>query len=246
MIDRLTSILDLLSSRGEPLTLERVTVETGLPRSTASRILRQMMELEWVDHDQRGYRLGRRATSLAAPPSNQNRLRGVASPLLHELHVTTGVVTQLGVLDGSQIRVLDKFGGADATKIPTRVGHLTPATGAAIGIAVLSCMAAEDVDQLLAHRATIVDEERLRQQLLRARQQGLAERRPVQTNGVFELAAPILGPDGPVAAISLAQRCRPLPTNFRPLLSSITRRASLELFPAWAERHFAVRHRRIR
>jgi DNA-binding IclR family transcriptional regulator len=111
MVERLTLILDEFESRATRLTLEDVARRTHLPRSTAHRILDQLVQLCWLEHTAFGYRLGSRALGLGGRDNGHGEIRGAAAPLLHELQIKTGMVVHLAILDGAQVHYLDKVGG---------------------------------------------------------------------------------------------------------------------------------------
>ena len=53
MVERMTLILEAFDSPTRRLTLEQVSQRTTLPRSTAHRILDQLVRLDWLEHDER-------------------------------------------------------------------------------------------------------------------------------------------------------------------------------------------------
>ena len=64
MVERMTLILDAFPGRTSTLSLEDVARRTRLPRSTAHRILDQLVRARWLEHTEFGYRLGPRALGL--------------------------------------------------------------------------------------------------------------------------------------------------------------------------------------
>ncbi|AQA23750.1 bacterial transcriptional regulator family protein [Rhodococcus sp. MTM3W5.2] len=62
----------------------------------------------------------------------------VVAPLLRELHLVTGHVVHLGILDGKDVLYLEKVGGAAAPHLRTRVGTRIPARSSTIGKALLT------------------------------------------------------------------------------------------------------------
>ncbi len=138
MIERMTLVLSAFDSRTSRLTLEEVTYRAQLPRSTVHRILLQLVRLNWVEHASFGYCLGRRALGLAGGDGGHSEIRAAAAPLLHELHMQTGMVVHLAVLDGAESVYLDKIGGRFASTLPSRVGGRGPAYSTAGGKSMLA------------------------------------------------------------------------------------------------------------
>ncbi|MFD1815298.1 IclR family transcriptional regulator [Rhodococcus gannanensis] len=137
VLDRVSLLLDTFDGPGR-LTLSQVVERTGLPRSSAHRMLERFVAMRWLRRDGRAYELGTRLMELGSLALHQNRLHAAAAPILQELHRVTGYVVHLGVLDGSDVLYLDKIGGRLAAELPTRVGSRYPARNSAIGKALLA------------------------------------------------------------------------------------------------------------
>lgn len=111
VLNRISTLLDAFDGRGQ-LTLNEVAEYTGLPRSSAHRMLVSLVKLRWVRRDGHRYELGMRLVELGSLAVHQAGLHRVALPSLHELHRMTGHVVHLAVLDGPDIVCLEKIGGA--------------------------------------------------------------------------------------------------------------------------------------
>ena len=112
MIEQMTLILDAFEDRSTPLTLVEVARSTNLPRCTVHRILEQLVKLSWLEQSPFGYCLGRRSRQLGVGDRAQADLRAAAAPMLHELHLRTGLLAHLAILDGAGVEYLDKVGGS--------------------------------------------------------------------------------------------------------------------------------------
>lgn len=80
MIGRMTLIIDAFENRSSRLTLEEVAYRTRLPRSTAHRILDQLVGCQWLEHTSYGYRLGPRALGLGGQDGSRGEIREAAAP----------------------------------------------------------------------------------------------------------------------------------------------------------------------
>jgi DNA-binding IclR family transcriptional regulator len=241
MVERMTLILDAFDGRSTRLTLEDVARRTHLPRSTAHRILDQLVRLSWLEHNSFGYRLGQRALGLGGQDGGFEEIRVAAAPLLHELQIKTGMVVHLAVLDGSDVYYLDKVGGRFAAAVPSRVGGRAPAHSTALGKAMLAWLEPEQVDVQIGRgigrqtSRTIGDLGTLHQELNRIRQRrGLAFERGECFAEIACVAAAIRGPEGPLASISLVGDARTPLEKVAPLVVDAARHASLVLFPSLA------------
>lgn len=239
MVERMTLIIDAFDGRFAHLTLEDVARCTHLPRSTAHRILDQLVRLHWLEHTPFGYRLGTRALGLGGRDSGHSEIREAAAPLLHDLQMRTGMVVHLAVLDGPEIFYLDKVGGRSALAVPSRVGGRAPAHSTALGKAILAWLEPERVEELVEGKIsrltsrTIGDVTTLHQELNRIRRRhGLAFERGESFPSISCAAAAIRGHEGPVASISLVGDTRTPLENVAPLVVNAARQASLALFPS--------------
>ncbi len=238
MVERMTLILDLFNTRATWLTLEEIAGTTRLPRSTAHRILDQLVRLDWLEHGSSGYGLGRRSLVLGGGAEDHAELRSAASPYLHELLLQTGAVVHLGVLSGSRVRYLDKLGGRFAATVPSRVGGTAPAHCTGLGKALLAWLEPERVDELVGDQlparttATISELDTLHGELRRIRLRGgLALERGECFPDIACVAAAIRGPRGPVGAVSIVAAAGTALERVAPLLVDATRRITADLFP---------------
>lgn len=238
MVERVTLIMDLFERRSTRLTLEDVAGCTRLPRSTAHRILDQLVRLCWLDHTSAGYCLGRRALGLGGRDGSHGEIRAAAAPLLHQLQMRTGMVVHLAVLDGAEVHYLDKVGGRFAASVPSRVGGRAPAHSTALGKAILAWLEPEQVDARVATvisrqtTRTIADMGTLHQELHRIRsRRGLAFERGECFPDLACAAAAVRGPEGPMAAISLVGDSRTVLEKVAPLVVHAARQTSLSLCP---------------
>lgn len=248
VVQRVTQILDAFTDAPGRLLLEDITRITGLPRSTAFRILRQLTDQGWVEHDTRGYQLGPRLEVLAARTLDYGDIRAAASVALNELHLATGTVVHLSVLEAGTAHYLDKVGGAAASTVPSRVGARIVASDTVSGRSMLAFICPEQVDVMIANarggNLEDVDLMALHRELAAIRQrQGLAislgERRH---SGISSVGAPVFGPRGPVASVSVATRGPIAVGTVAPLLLGTARAISRNLNPEW----FEAQHSRMR
>ncbi|QCQ93739.1 IclR family transcriptional regulator [Rhodococcus sp. SGAir0479] len=237
MIERATRVVDAFLSGPARLTLEDVTTVTGLPRSTAFRIVNQLVELQWLAHDAPGYRLGERALWMGTRHGDHTQVRAAAAAHLNHLHLTTGTVVHLAVLEGARVLYLDKVGGSAADSVPSHVGARVAAERTVAGRALLAALPPERVDNLLALEgagpSTAPALSRLHADLGHVRGRGgLAFSAASESAlGIARVAAVVTGPDGPAAAISAAGRGRVSLEAIAPLVALAARRTSRDLLP---------------
>jgi DNA-binding IclR family transcriptional regulator len=235
MLERVTLILDLFDSPGCRLALEEVSRRTGLPRSSAHRILEHMTTLGWVSRSESGYGLGSRARWLGRLAGDASALRASAAPVLHELSVATGLVAHLAVLEGAEIVYLDKIGGPRAVDVPSRVGGRAPAHRTALGKAMLACLTPEQVEAQLAKHlgwefCASEEIQMLHWDLDRARmRKGVAFERGECFPQIGCVAVGVRGSDGPIGAISLVAGADGPLERVAPMVVRAARRATQDL-----------------
>lgn len=187
VLDRVSLVLDTFDGPGR-LTLAQIVRRTGLPRSSAHRLLERLVSMRWLRREGRDYELGMRLVELGSLAVHQDRLHAAALPLLHELYRVTGFVVHLGILDGPDVVYLEKIGGRLAAAVPTRVGERRDAPTTALGQVLL----AFESPQPTTHS-----------QRARIREAGVAFERGIGLPGFSCLAAPIGLPGQAVAAVSI-------------------------------------------
>ena len=208
VIDRISLVLDAFDGPGR-LTLAQIVRRTGLPRSSAHRMLERLVQLRWLRRSGRDYELGMRLVELGSLAVHQDRLVRAAGPLLGELHRATGLVAHLAVLDGPDVVYLEKIGDAVTSAIPTRVGGRQPAHCTAIGKAMLAYgdhLAHVDL-QVRKTKYSIATASHLAIELAKVRAHGVAFEREESALGFGCVAAPIGSPGEAVAAVSV---CGPM------------------------------------
>lgn len=243
MAERMTLILDAFPGPGTRLTLDQISRATHLPRSTAHRILEQLVNLSWLERSSFGYSLGSRALGLGgAGRVASGELRAVAAPYLHELLVRTGMVVHLAVLHEGEVHYLDKMGGRFATTVPSRVGGRAPAHATALGKAMLAMMAPESVDEVIGESPgsitgrTLGDLSALHRELHRIRaRKGLAFERGECFPNISCAAAAVRGADGPVGAVSLVGDANAPLERVAPLVVDAARRITLGMAASTAQ-----------
>ncbi len=231
MVERMTLILAAFESPTTRLTLEQIARLTALPRSTAHRILDQLVNLEWLVRVSPGYALGPRALGMGRLSGGDGHmeLRSVAAPILHHLHVRTGMVVHLAVLEGPEIYYLDKVGGRFAANVPSRIGGRAPAQRTSLGKAILAWLPAEEVEALMLAQPDQLPALHHELSRIRARN-GLSMDRGELFSAISCVGIAIRGPEGPVAAISMVGDDNAPLEAVAPLVVEGAREIARELF----------------
>ncbi|EGD56585.1 IclR family transcriptional regulator [Gordonia neofelifaecis] len=144
-LERTELILEALETIG-PMNLTEVAARTGLPISTAHRLLERLVRMRWLARNDRGYELGVRLFELGSQTVRGHWFHRAALPILRELHRRTGLVVHLGFLDGADTVYWERIAGAVGARVPTTVGGRFPAHRSAVGKAMLSVLPSDVLD----------------------------------------------------------------------------------------------------
>lgn len=239
VITRVAAILDAFRHGPDRLLLSDLTDATGLPRSTVFRLITQLVAVGWVERDEekQGYRIGRRMISVGERYNTHSHLRQAAHHVLTEVHVISGLFVHLGVLESDgQVYYLDKIGVKPGINFPSHVGFRWPVERTAIGKAILAMISPEEAEEIICFRENRDDIslDMLRHELIRARRSAGAAtvHASVGDKTIMSAGAPIMGPDGPLGAISISGynvALQPLV----PLAVAAARKVTANLYPNW-------------
>ncbi|MFF4620920.1 IclR family transcriptional regulator [Nonomuraea jabiensis] len=225
---KVLAILGAFDSAHPQLTLTDVARRSGLPLSTAHRLVAELEEWQALSRAPDGrLRVGLRLWELGqlAP----GRLDDLAHPWLQELFATTRENVHLAVRDGLEVLYVDKVYGRRAVPIVSRTGGRLPMHPTGVGKALLAYEPDWFVKSYLARKLerptphTITEPGRLARELAVVRAQGYALTYEEMTLGTCSAAAPILVDGRPVAAVGIvlsSRRARELPQLIDPLLGT--------------------------
>ncbi|AFV77381.1 IclR family transcriptional regulator [Thermus oshimai] len=233
--------LALLEKVGEGVhTLEGLARALGVPKSTAHRLARALVQAGYLRHQpRRGYALGPKLIRLGFQAHAQQELLLLARPHLEWLRDRTGETVHLGVLEGGEVVYVDKLPGRRELQLASRVGSRFPAQSTALGKALLAHLPEEVwarhfVPGLRRTPRTIGDLEAFREELRCTRARGYALDLEENEVGVRCVAAPIRDGQGQVvAAVSVSTAAVYLDEariqEVAPLVQEAARRISAEL-----------------
>jgi DNA-binding IclR family transcriptional regulator len=215
-------VLDTLLDARTPLKLEEICSSTGLPKSTAFRILVNLLQGQYVVETDEGYWLGLKLLRLGALVEESLDLKQQAHLFLTELRDQVNETVHLAVLD-NELRVvyLDKLSTQHAVGLMmSRIGITAPMHCTALGRAMAAFRPEDEIREwiqmngLTAYtEATITEEAAFLRELRNIRSWGYAVDKGEYEASVRCVAAPIRDRTGTViGAISISA-----PDNRMPL-----------------------------
>jgi DNA-binding IclR family transcriptional regulator len=206
---RITTVLDAFQE-DRALSLDDLTVRTGLPRSTVYRLAEQLRAVGWIERVPAGYRIGLRLFEIGGLATTSAQLRAQAGVWLFQAHQQSGQTVHLGVLDGDEVVYIDKVSPARGA-VPTRIGGRYPAHRTALGRAMLSASGQDHWEEVLSPadlQATDRAGRSLRTLLAASHRSGIATDCEEAVPGLACVAAPIRSAAGVVGAISITSPVR--------------------------------------
>lgn len=229
---RALQVLEAFSAEHSALSLTELARRSGLPLSTAHRLVHDLAAWGALERDDVGrYRIGLRLWEVAALAPRGLGLRELALPFLEDLSQVTQENVQLAVRDGLEVVFVERIAGRRAVPVLTRVGGRFPLPPTGVGLVLLAYAPAEVQEQVLAQPLqrftprTLVSPVELRRVLAEVRRLGHAVSDRQVTMDSVSVAAPVWGSDGSVvAALSIVIRHDGLPpTSLVPAVCAAAR-----------------------
>jgi DNA-binding IclR family transcriptional regulator len=191
-------VLGAFSHRRRVLTLSEISRHSGLPKSTAHRVLTMLIEVGAVEQVPGGYQVGLRMFSLGVLPP-EAALREAALPHLEELHRHTGEILHLAILRGPDVVYLEKLlPRGTSVVMPSVIGDRMPATVTGVGKVLLAFSPRQERAAALAGplprrtERSLGTLDALNRELDAIRERGYALDREEAAVGVSCVAVPIL------------------------------------------------------
>lgn len=240
-LERAAAILGAFDEAHRELTLAALVRRSGLPRSTTHRTAMKMVGLGWLDKPGEHYRIGTRLFEISGLAPIRLQLREAVLPVLQELYAATRATVQLGVLQDSEVLIVEKIAGHRPLAMLSQVGGKIPAHCSALGRAILAHGDPAAIDVVIGAGLTprtprtITNGVSLRRELAAIPHRGWAIDREEGNVGINCVAAPIFGPLGEVvAAVSVTG---PVATVRPDRLGPAVRMAASAASRAYSQRH---------
>ncbi|MCI4428527.1 MAG: IclR family transcriptional regulator [Burkholderiales bacterium] len=209
VLARAFSLLDVLAAHQEPVSLKRVSEQTGLHPSTAHRILNDLTIGRYVDRPEAGsYRLGMRLLELGNLVKARLDVRDAALTPMRELHKVTHQPVNLSLRQGDEIVYIERaFSERSGMQVVRAIGGRAPLHLTSVGKLFL---AQDDAPRVRAYatrtglaghtRNSITDFAALESELARVRRDAIARDDEELELGVRCMAAGIVDDQGKLIA----------------------------------------------
>ena len=139
MIDRLVRVLSSFDPDHPSLSTEELSARAQLPKSTAYRLINDMMRHDLLQRDPCGrIRIGVGMWELSNRASDAVELASLARPHMTSLHDFVGENTQLGILREREVLFVERMSKPSAVVHRSRTAGRLPAHASSCGLVLLA------------------------------------------------------------------------------------------------------------
>jgi DNA-binding IclR family transcriptional regulator len=210
VLNKALDIVGVFSHAAPLLSLKQIVALTGLPKTTAFRILTTLVDRHFCEFD-RGtelYSLGFSFLRLGDIRRRQANVHSEALPVMRAIRNEVNETVVLSIRTGDSRVHIDFAEGLHPMRRMADLGVHAPLYAGAASKVLLAGMDNDELELYLARtrlsafqKATITDKKLLRQELMKIRAQGFAESKGELFTGGGALAAPIRDFHGKTVAV---------------------------------------------
>lgn len=239
VLERMFTLIDVLASREDAISLKEISERTGLHPSTAHRILNDLAVGRFVDRPEAGsYRLGMRLLELGNLVKDRLNVRDVAMQPMRELYKLIQQPVNLSVRQGDEIVYVERaFGERSGMQVVRAIGGRAPLHLTSVGKLFL---ATDEPQRVRAYatrtglsgqtRNSITQLPALERELTKVRQYAVARDNEELELGVRCMASGIYDDQGKlVAGLSISAPADRLDEDWLPKLQAATQTISRAL-----------------
>jgi len=228
---KVVSLFDAFEVGDVELSLNELARRTGLPLSTAYRLVKELVAWGGLEHAAGGgYRVGLRLLEVGARAPRSASLNEIVVPFMQDLFVATRQNVHLAVMQGHEALYVERVTGLQSIAVKSRRWGRLPLHATGVGKVLLAYATPELVDEVIAAGLprftpyTIVAPGHLRRNLAEIRRTGLGIAHEEMTVGRVSVATAVFdAAEHAVAALSIV-----VPTTVDPLrLAPAVRTAAL-------------------
>ena len=239
VIERMFTLIDVLASREEAISLKEISEKSGLHLSTTHRLLNDLATGRFVVHPQPGsYRLGMRLLELGNLVKSRLNVRDAALAPMRELHKLIQQPVNLSMRQGDEIVYIERtYSERSGMQVVRAIGGRAPLHLTSVGKLFL---AADDPQRVRAYatrtglsghtKNSLTQLPALERELSKVRQHGNAHDNEELELGVRCMAAGIYDDQGIlVAGLSISAPAGRLEEAWLPKLQATAREISATL-----------------
>ena len=230
VIERMFTLMDVLASKEEAISLKEISEKAGLHPSTTHRLLNDLVTGRFVDRPQAGsYRLGMRLLELGNLVKSRLNVRDAALVPMRELHKLIQQPVNLSMRQGDEIVYIERaYSERSGMQVVRAIGGRAPLHLTSVGKLFL---AADDPQRVRAYatrtgltghtKNSLTQLAALERELSKVRQYGVAHDNEELELGVRCMAAGIYDDQGKlVAGLSISAPADRLDEGWLPKLQA--------------------------
>lgn len=197
----------------QPVGLSELARKVGLPKSTVQRVLLTLQEVGWLrptETTPTRWQLTYRVVAVVGRAGGGESLRDIALPVMNELQLATTETIHLTAPDGDSLVLVERLDTSHRLRAFLPLGERIALHASATGLAYLSACGPGYLDDYLSRPLpaqtpdTLTDPDRIRAVVNEVRERGYSKNIGGLSLGISSLGAPIVGPSGAVAALSVS------------------------------------------
>ncbi|WP_454856583.1 IclR family transcriptional regulator [Rhizobium binxianense] len=208
-ISRSIELLETISSHLRPVSVQELTLETGMPRQSVHRLITQLESLALLVREPGSDRfaIGPRLKSLSLSCISSYQQTSATHEILKELVKDVGETCNVGVLDSNQVLYIDRVECEWPLRVQLRPGSRVPVYCTAIGKLLLAFAESRNRQKILSYVPltpltdnTITDPILLDMAFEEIRLRNFSVNREEDALGLIAVAVPLRDPSGQVVA----------------------------------------------
>jgi DNA-binding IclR family transcriptional regulator len=208
-VERALNILEAAAQRRDGLTNSEISRKLGIPKSSASYILRTLERRGYLRRDGESgrYRMGLKILSLGGDAQGNLEIADVALPFMRALGEKIRMTVHLAVLDQGEAVYVEKVEAPGFFKVNTWVGRRMFLHSTSVGKCLLAWLPKQEIENLVRQQGlkkrtpkTITTVSKLLADLEHVKQSGYAVDDEENSLGARCLGAPIFDAMGNVTA----------------------------------------------
>lgn len=213
-VGRALNILEMIAER--PMTQKEMENETGLNRTTMSRLLFTLASRKYIEKEPSTgrYKIGLKVVELGSVMLNQIELKTEALPHLRELTQNVGRVCHMGILSQGEVVYIEKIEPMTSIRMFSGIGKRVPVHSTSLGKALLMDKTEEEIIRILKDKGmpkftdnTIIRQQEFLREIAKSKARGYAIDNAENEPDIFCVAAPVTDyRNKVVAAISTTGR----------------------------------------
>lgn len=211
-IQRGLNILEYMAWKNKPSSLDELSQELNIPRTSCFRILKSLQEERYIQlamtkGREQKWELTYKLSMFADLVESRTSLRSLARPVLENLADEVDLFVQLGILTNEKVMYIDDIKRSKVLRVYAAKWSLLDLHACAPGLVILSFLPESKKEEIISNikltektEKTITDKKRLKEKLKEVKKQMYAVDDEYYASGIKCVASPIFNHRGDIIA----------------------------------------------